>query len=212
MCRATEGDGLERLVRMAMPACQQAERRCPRQGPGRKPTIPDWVMLVLIMVATAKRRKSKSAQYRFLSAARNRLLAWMQIDCFPSRSTYFDRFRRAHALLRHVVEWEGRLAIQRGWADARSVAVDKRLPRVVLVGISAIAGAGIDLAAWMSKRVGPIRNIMVGCTATAMKSWFRPGNVGRFGRCWPRSNRPMSVRTRRFLKKLLACLRERDTC
>ena len=62
---AKDGDGLEALVRAAVPLCQDAERLCPRRGPGRRPTVPEWVFAVLIMAATAKRRKSKSAQYRF---------------------------------------------------------------------------------------------------------------------------------------------------
>ena len=54
--RATEGTRFTLLVRMAIDVCQQAERECPRTGPGRKPEIPDWVMAVLIMVALAKRK------------------------------------------------------------------------------------------------------------------------------------------------------------
>lgn len=65
--RATVGTCLASLVKMAVPLCQQAERECPRTGPGRKPEIADWVLAVLIMVAVMKRKKSESAQYRFLS-------------------------------------------------------------------------------------------------------------------------------------------------
>ena len=65
--RAKVGTCLPALVKMAIPLCQEAERQCPRTGPGRPPVIPDWVLAVLIMVGVLKRRKTKSAQYRFLS-------------------------------------------------------------------------------------------------------------------------------------------------
>jgi hypothetical protein len=124
---AKDGDGLESLVRAAVPLCREAERRCPRRGPGRKPTVPDWVVAVLIMAATAKRRKSKSAQYRFLREHRRRLSGWMECDDFPGRTQYFDRFRRAHRLLQAALELHGCRAIERGWTDARAAAVDKSL-------------------------------------------------------------------------------------
>ena len=49
--RAAVGTCLASLVKMALPLCQQAERECPRTGPGRKPEIADWILAVLIMVA-----------------------------------------------------------------------------------------------------------------------------------------------------------------
>ena len=60
--RATDGTCLAKLVKMAIPICQAAERRCPRTGPGRSPDFQDWQMAVLIMLSILKRRKSKSAQ------------------------------------------------------------------------------------------------------------------------------------------------------
>lgn len=69
--RAKDGTCLAALVRLAIPLCRQAERECPRAGPGRKPEISDWVLAVLIVVAILKRRKSKSSQYRFLTAHRD---------------------------------------------------------------------------------------------------------------------------------------------
>ena len=80
--RATAGTCLASLVRMATPLCKQAERECPRTGPGRKPEIPDWVLATLIMAAVLKRRKSKSAQYRFLEANRQDLLEWLGTNKF----------------------------------------------------------------------------------------------------------------------------------
>jgi len=89
--RAREGTCLATLVKMALPVLRQAERQCPRTGPGRKPQIPDWLIAVLIMIAVLKRKKSKSAQYRYLKEHRAQIAEWVQTKDFPARSTYFDR-------------------------------------------------------------------------------------------------------------------------
>jgi len=125
--RATAGTCLASLVKMAVPLCQRAERLCPRTGPGRKPEIPDWVLAVLIMTAVLKRRKAKSAQYRFLKAHRRELAEWLGTNKFPARSTYFDRYRRCHLLFKTAVRLQGEKAIAEGVADAKDVAVDKSL-------------------------------------------------------------------------------------
>jgi len=125
--RATADTCLASLVRMAIPLCKQAERECPRTGPGRKPTIPDWVLAVLIMVAVLKRRKAKSAQYRFLKAHRGKLIESLGTDKFPARSTYFDRYRRAQRLFEVAIRLQGEKAIAEGITDPKDVAVDKSL-------------------------------------------------------------------------------------
>lgn len=125
--RATVGTCLASLVRMAVPLCQQAERECPRTGPGRKPDIADWVLAVLIMVAVMKRKKSKSAQYRFLDEHRRELKGLLGTGKFPARSTYFDRYRRAHRLFAHAIKLQGERAIAEGIVDATVVAADKSL-------------------------------------------------------------------------------------
>lgn len=125
--RATVGTALASLVKMAVPLCQQAERECPRTGPGRKPDIPDWVLAVLIMVAIVKRKKSKSAQYRFLDEHRRELKGLLGTGKFPARSTYFDRYRRAHRLFAYVIKLQGERAIAEGIVDATVVAPDKSL-------------------------------------------------------------------------------------
>ena len=127
--RAKEGTCLAELVRMAIPICQQAERACPRTGAGRRPEIPDWVLMVLIMVAVLKGRKSKSSQYRYLVAHQQELLSWLSTDRFPARSTYFDRYRRCWRCLEKAIEIEGRRAVRYGLADARCVAVDQSVVR-----------------------------------------------------------------------------------
>jgi len=125
--RATAGTCLASLVRMAMPLCKQAERECPRTGPGRRPEIPDWVIAVLIMTAMLKRRKAKSAQYRFLKEHRRELAELLGTDRFPARSTYFERYRRAHRLFQAAIRLQGNKAIAEGVTDAKDVAVDKSL-------------------------------------------------------------------------------------
>jgi hypothetical protein len=122
---AKEGTCLAVLVQMAIPVCQQAEREHPRTGRGRKPEIPDWVMAVLIMVAILSKRKAKRAQHRFLQQHRGDLLAWMGIRRFPARSTYCDRYRRAHELFRHVIRLQAEKEVRRGEVDATTVAIDK---------------------------------------------------------------------------------------
>lgn len=125
--RAKVGTCLASLVKMAVPLCQRAERECPRTGPGRKPDIPDWVLAVLIMVAVLKRKKSKSAQYRFLTEHWSDSKPCFGTCRFPARSTYFDRYRRAHKLFQHAIKLQGERAIAEGVTDARDVAVDKSL-------------------------------------------------------------------------------------
>lgn len=50
---------LDELVGIALPICQAAEC-CVRPGPGRPRVVPEWVMMVLVVVAVANRRHSKS--------------------------------------------------------------------------------------------------------------------------------------------------------
>lgn len=125
--RATAGTCLASLVRMAVPLCKQAERACPRTGPGRKPTHPDWLLAVLIMVAVVHKKKAKSAQYEFLRQRRRELASWLGTKGFPARSTYFDRYRRAWRLFEHAIRLQGHKAIGEGVTDAQDVAVDKSL-------------------------------------------------------------------------------------
>ena len=125
--RATVGTCLASLVKMAVPLCQRAEREHPRTGPGCKPEIPDWVLAVLIMVAILKRKKSKSAQYRFLGEHRQELKALLGTGKFPARSTYFDRYRRAHRLFVDAIKLQGERAIAEGIIDPTDVVPDKSL-------------------------------------------------------------------------------------
>jgi hypothetical protein len=120
---------LRSLVKLAIPLCKEAQRLCPRSGPGKPPRIPDWVMAVLIMVAVLKRRKTKSAQYRFVDHHRRYLMKWLGITWrqFPGRTTYFDRYCRAYRLFEEAIRLQGVLAIEEGLADPTIVAVDKSM-------------------------------------------------------------------------------------
>ncbi len=125
--RAMEGTTLASLVTMAIPLCRAAQDRCRRNGPGAPPAYAPWQMAVLIMVAVVARRKSKSAQYRYLQQRADWLTHRLGLDGFPARSTYFQRYRQAHALFEHAVMLQGRQAIAEGIAHPTAVAVDKSL-------------------------------------------------------------------------------------
>lgn len=127
--RARTGARLEVLVEMAVPLLTEAERQCPRTGPGAKPVIPDWLIGVLIMVAMLKRKKTKAAQFRFLTDAVNRLrlAAVLGRNDFPSRSGWYRRYRRAHELFGVAIRLQAEQATAEGVADPTDVAVDKSL-------------------------------------------------------------------------------------
>jgi hypothetical protein len=125
--QAKAGRCLESLVRMAIPTLQAAERECPRTGRGDKPTIPEWLMAALIMIAVLQKKKTKSAQYRFLCERQPDLARWLGVRLFPSRATYFRRYRRAHRFFGKAVQLQGERAIAEGVAAPTAVAVDKSL-------------------------------------------------------------------------------------
>src|SRR5881227_806073 len=119
--RSQSGVCLEAMVRMAVPLLREAERQCRRTGPGAKPEIPDWLIGVLIMVAVLKRKKTKAAQFRFVTAAANRshLAAVLGRNDFPARSGWYRRYRRAHQLFEMAIRLQGERAIAEGVADPR---------------------------------------------------------------------------------------------
>lgn len=125
--RAKGGTRLAALVRMAAPLCKQAEREHPRTGPGRKPDHPDWLLAALIMVAVLKRKKTKSSQFRWIQNHRKELKKMLNVKALPARSTYFDRYHRAHELFTHAIELQGKKAIDEGIVAPASVAADKSL-------------------------------------------------------------------------------------
>jgi len=127
--RAKAGTCLLALVKSAVPLLKDAERQCPRTGPGAKPVIPDWLIGVLIMVATIKRKKTKAAQFRFVTDPANRLQLWgaLGTKAFPSRSAWYRRYRRAHKLFEAAIKLQAEQAIAEGVTDPQHVAVDKSL-------------------------------------------------------------------------------------
>jgi len=125
--RATDGTCLAKLVKLAIPLCRAAQCPCPQAGPGRPPEFDDWKIAVMIMAATIKRRKSKSAQYRFLHEQRRKFKRWLGLKHFPARSTYFDRYARAHRLFAAAIVLQGQQALKEGVTTAQSVSADKSL-------------------------------------------------------------------------------------
>lgn len=124
---AMEGTILAQLIKMSIPLVRAAERKLPRAGPGAPPSYAEWQIAVLIIAAVAARRKSKSAQFRYLYERRDLLMKLLDMKEFPVRSTYFSRYRRANAILDKGVLLQGRIAIEEGVADADAVSVDKSL-------------------------------------------------------------------------------------
>jgi hypothetical protein len=118
---------LSDLLQIAVGLCQQAGDTCPRKGPGRPPDYPDWLIAVLIMVATLKRRKSKSAQYRFLEQNQALLLAALEIERLPSRGTYCQRYVGVQRLLQEAIRLQGVATVKERLVDVRCVAGDKSL-------------------------------------------------------------------------------------
>jgi Transposase DDE domain len=118
---------LRELIEIAVPICQQAEKALPRRGPGRKPEFADWAVAALIIVAVVRRKTSKSSQFRYLKAHETQLNELLKLNRFPCRSTFFDRYRRGWQLFQKAIELEGRVAIERGWANPQVLAVDKSL-------------------------------------------------------------------------------------
>lgn len=127
--RATVGTSLEALVQTALPLLQEAERRCPRTGPGAKPVVPDWMIGVLIMVAVLNRKKTKAAQLRFITDPANRaqLAEVLGRNDFLARSGWYRRYPRAYQLFSMAIELQAEKAIAEGVTDATHVAVDKSL-------------------------------------------------------------------------------------
>jgi hypothetical protein len=122
-----EGTRLGALMKMASPLLRTAEEAPPHPGPGTPPTYRDWQIAMLIMIAIMARRKSKSAQYRYLFERRKWLVQRLDMHDFPARSTYFERYRRAYALFERAVLRQGRRAIDEAVAEPTVVAVDKSL-------------------------------------------------------------------------------------
>lgn len=126
---AMEGTILAKLIAMAAPVCRKAQSLLPPRGRGAPPEYEPWQIAVLICVAVAAKRKSKSAQYRYLDERRDALTRELELGRFPARSTYFERYKHANVLLGVAVECEGLAASARGLINPKVLAVDKSLIR-----------------------------------------------------------------------------------
>ena len=116
---------LVNVIEVALPLCQQAQKELPRGGRGRPPVIPDWFIAVMITVAVAKGKTSKASQLRFWETHQ-----WLLKDVldgwkFPSKSTYYERYRRCWKLFEKAIEIHTRKAIGYRWIDPEVVSVDK---------------------------------------------------------------------------------------
>jgi len=124
---AKDGRHLADLVQMAIPLCKAAQAKLIRRGPGRPPVYEEWQIALLIFVAILQRRKSKSSQWNFLSQHRPLLMELLQLTRFPTRSTYFARYKRAWRIYEKAIELQGRKALQEHVSSARVIAADKSL-------------------------------------------------------------------------------------
>ena len=82
---------------------------------------------MMMIVAIAKRLRTKSAKYRFLEAHADALVARLGLPRFPARSTYFQRSRTASVLMVAAAAAHTDNAAARGRIDVRCVAADKTL-------------------------------------------------------------------------------------
>src|SRR5690242_2507130 len=125
--RATAGAPLDEMLTLAVPLLRDAQRQCPRTGPGRKPDYDDWKLAAMIFCAVLKKKKSKSAQYVLVCQNADLLTRRLDLDRLPARSTFFDRYARVWPLVREAIRLQGRLALREHVADAAVVAADKSL-------------------------------------------------------------------------------------
>ena len=124
---ATEGRCLSDLIRLAKPLCIAAEMQSARQGPGRPLLFANWLLALLIMIAVLKKKKSKSAQYRFIDSHRKQLTRAIGVNALPSRTTYFERYKQAHRLFEIAIRLQGQAALKEKIIDAAVVSVDKSM-------------------------------------------------------------------------------------
>jgi len=122
-----DGVWLEQCVAIVSKACQRADLRCLRKGPGRKPEIPHWLIATMVVIGVMHRKKTRDAQYAFWKHRSAEFQAYFPGQRLLSRSQFYVRARAISHLLQMVIQQIGMQAVRHGWADARSVAVDKSL-------------------------------------------------------------------------------------
>lgn len=112
-------------IEIAEPLCRAASKQLVYKGPGRRPVIPDWFLALMIMVAIAKGKKTKAAQFRYWSQHSDLLEHLRGEWNFPARSTFYERYRRAWRIFEKAIELHTRKAIRYQWFDPEVVSVDK---------------------------------------------------------------------------------------
>lgn len=125
--RAKEGMLLDELVAITSKYCRLAAEQLPRSGRGRRPTIPDWVLAVMAIIGVLLQKKSKNAQFEWWSSHLHDYRRWFPSVKFPARSSYYERYRRISTILATAISLQGRDAVEKGWASAATVAIDKSL-------------------------------------------------------------------------------------
>ena len=126
-CVAMEGKCLRDLVQLAKPLCIAAQLEHVRNGPGRPPVYEHWVVALLIMIVVLMKKKSKSAQFRFINLHRKELAELIGVKRLPSRSTYFERYKQAHRFFEIAIRLQGQAALKQKITDATVVSVDKSM-------------------------------------------------------------------------------------
>ncbi len=203
--RAKAGTSLEALVKLAMPLLREAERQCPRTGPGAKPIIPDWFVGVLIMVAVLKRKKTKSAQFRFVtdSANRHRFETSPEKSSFPREARFSVGIDAVIGSLRRPSSGKGsKRSRSRSSTPARSRWTRAWFPPEVVRGTSTKRKRGRFPGVWIARRRGATPNITAGSTATASRWWSLASGKTRCFRCWLRWEPGAPRRCERSRKKL----------
>jgi hypothetical protein len=81
----------------------------------------------MILCGVLKKRKSKSAQYRFMQKNGDLFKRLLNLDTLPARSRFFARYQQVWPMVHKAIELQGRQAIQEHVADAKVVSADKSL-------------------------------------------------------------------------------------
>src|SRR5262245_20424184 len=109
---------LEQLILLALPLFRQAGCSCPRTGPGRKPKYGDEQIAVMILCGVLKKKKSKSAQYRFVQKNGDMFKRLLKLDTLPARSRFFARYGLVWPVVQKAVALQGRLILREHRAHA----------------------------------------------------------------------------------------------
>ena len=125
---------IQSLIQLATPVLIQTQKEYDamtkeekKKKRGRKFQIPDWVIALLIMIVLLKKKKTKTAQFTYLSENRSWIEPLLQGEAMPKRTAYFDRYRKAYEFLQKAIHVQGLLAVSEGIVDPSEMAVDKSL-------------------------------------------------------------------------------------